>query len=549
MTQSLLPTMNMQQINASFEQRVLDRRSGKVDAVTAVAERLDTLSKRCDQLAHDLHRDNRAATTTLSQLADALASHDRDTERFFGEFVALRTAMAAEVAAAPVVLMGLTRVGWIVLVRMLLLRRQMQEALREKQTTLEPWTLELSRDAQSFDFVQNAKGQHNIQVSDKAIGVYTVHQLFMALTSCVEAIDALGWSPAAHEYFMALFWRYALILHEPVEFGHSAAGAYAARTQDDACELLRPAMLRTEFLDVTQCVLFHHLLRFRAVRHLVPPDLLARPLNVPAVERWARWRTEVGLPSFVACCEHGFQRDALMREANLARISTMIAPRFLFPGERERFRGLFADEGDDEATSVLFRLRLDTYQKLQELHKVPPAEQVRRYVAHTRQTAPLADEVSAAASGRLFGQYFDQYQHTWAFERMALLIFEVAFDTDCVSNLRTPFFTAHAFVDDRALDMCEALPPCSLATIARAAERNSAWPLFFAVWQCYWVVVFETTTPTTPRIVLRTPHLVDALAVWLWYAVRDGKLNIDSLKAPWAGLLAALPVDEPLVLL
>lgn len=539
----------MHQVNASFEQRVLDRRDGKSDVVLAVADRLTVLSRRCDQLAEQLSSDYRGgAPTTTAALAALTAEHDRQTEAFFNEFLALRAEHSP--AAASQLVTSLVRVGWVVLVRMLLLRRQMQEALREGQTTLEPWPCELARTAAEFDFVRAARSRHNIQVSDKSVGVYSVHQLFMALTAFIEAVDSAGWSPSAHDYFMALFWRYALLLHAPAAYGMSPAGVYTARTQDEACELLRPAMLRTDFLDVTHCALFHHLCRFRALRHLVPPALCARPLSVPAVERWARWRAATGLPYFKRCCEFAFREDALMREANLARISTMIAPRFLFPGERERFRALFADEGDDEATSVLFRLRLDTYQKLQELHKVPIVEQVQRFIALAQRVTPAAEQ-DAAARGQTFGELFDQFDRVWALERMALLIFEVAFDTDTVSALRAPLFTRHALVDDRALEVGEALPPTSLAAIARAAAPGSRWPLFFAVWQCYWVVAFDAPpgAPLAPRVVLRTPHLIDALATWLWHAHKDADLKLASLKAPWALLLANLPVDDPLVIL
>ena len=536
---------NFQQVNDPFARRLERRRNQEPDAFTQVVqavlqdlERADRLKWYLPKLSGDRAKLQQAAQGQRKCVADSWERH-----------IFLRQEMTPlSSAQVKQLFVG----SWIAYTRHALIQQQLVDALASEDASLEVFPAVLGQRITDFDYVNGVRARKNLVLSNQLLGEYSPQVLHYTLVRLTETLDACGWTPSAHALLVALFWRYALILHYPERRLAGPSGVFAARTDDECAPPLSPARLKMSFLTVMERIFFHHLWRSRAIVSLSKETFWLRSVNVVVVRDWAAWRQGRGRDLFAVALRDTLNHPMLGGGFG-ERVGKLLLDRFLLPAEREQKRFEYADEGtgdDTDATQVLYAFRLDMYKRLQPVMKSPAHELLDRYLTGTTfaAAAALGATTSTAATTTLAlalgrdgteGGIWEEVapKRDDIYERVALLLFQVVFDIIGMASGPGPVFHRLSYSDDRAALAPGDLPPSTRSTITTVLGAETG-PFFVAIWGVYFV--FEPTLPVCRPLVI-TPHLLDALVVWLRAAVAGQHLTTAAIRDKWKAWIDSAP--------
>lgn len=436
---------------------------------------------------------------------------------------------------------------WVTYVAGTLTEKQIHEAIMHNNGIVEEWPAVLGQTGKSFEYARIAGTSKTVAVSTQPLGLYTPSTLMTALRAFVDAVDALGWTESASSYFMALYWRYALIVQKPAENAMGDGGEFAALEPDAMCTFLKPAPLTPSFLDISEKLIFHHLYRIRALKRLVPSGAMQHGLNLNAARAWDQWRRSAGTHAFLTALSAALA-DPMLAEDVHETYTNVCMGRFLYPGEVEFVKFSYPDERDITSDVVLFKTRTDVHQRISQIQRESPLKTLLDYFKAISDSASFA--AGSAPKDRVYGdgtygayvEYVTQYMRPWETERLILLLFEVCFDIDVSTKNETGVFCAHSYADDRSLAAPSDRPPISIGNTRAALDTNDPMPTIIVIWQFY-IVIRAPVAGNKAHIYFMSPHLLDALAVWMHLAQLDGHLKLDGLRAPWAACCRGIPLE------
>ena len=521
----------LRNLNDSWPQRVARHHHNQPDDMYDLATQVSTQNRLALQLAAKM------PTLTHQEMRAEYTKQKQRTKQIWRDYVRTRDQVRP---TSDATLVTLKLAMWVCYVRCTLLEKQLHEAIANGGE-FEIWPACLARTATDFAFVQLISARRSIAVSTQCIGGYSVRTLMLALTALVDALDSFGWTPSATAYFFALYWRYALMVHLPGEYAVGDVGLFAAMTGVEKCRILRPAPVTQALLEVSERLVFHHLYRIQAQMSFLPLDQSRLGLNVVAARAWTAWRRANAVASFTTSMKAILEHD-MLREDIGDRFLNLTIGRYLYPGELEQMQFTYPDEANGEASSALFRLRVDVYQSVTAMNRVAPLSHLVPYMQAILETTATDLSTDGTLEAH-FDAVFEQ--RDWEHERLILLMFEVCFDFDCLSSEIGAPFCAHAYVDDRSVASPGDRPPVSVKNARAAMPSKDTWPLFIAIWNCYYVV---RNNGPEPGLVLATPHLLDALGTWLAIASQEGHLKLSSLRGGWQACINNIPLSESLTL-
>lgn len=531
-------------LDRPLRDRVAHIRGGHQDLMTLVVHRAHAALTAADTRSLLLRRYADAGDVVPGDVAAAARV---DADRTWREHCELRELVRPE--SQPTTMLAL-RLSWVAYCRHALLACLASESAATAQRAARPaeqWPAALLDTASDFAHVRaltEAEEQASLAPT-LMLGAYPAHLVLESARLLVDILDQHGWSPSAGDYLEALFWRYALYVHE-LDDGVNAYEPDNGTVIDPlAPSPLLPAgsHLTEFFLESGERLFFHMLWRHRALRHYTRAATAAAA--IPAVDSMDIDGDGDGDPEVAdipaaaralsGCLVHVL-RHSMMGDSVTESIKTPLMDYFLWPGEREHMRFVYADEGDSDANSVLYRLRPDAYAKLQAgFNDVALPALIEDYTrallavvdkSPPQQTLTIAAALEAAVVERQS-----------MVERIVLLATETCIDA-AVAGASGPLrvFARHSYTDNAALDPPRDRPPLSIAA-ARTAVPDG-WPLFIAVWGVYTVI-----PPTYHRDsrVMTTPHLALAVRQWLRLALDLDKLrqaDIALLGPDLAALLA-----------
>lgn len=509
-------------MDLSLDKRIERVREGTPDVRLAQLDRVLQRLMQVDAAAATLGKDG-ARVDAGTALALNVAAMETWTEH-----VQLREMVTP--TSAPETRQAL-RLSWIAVARSALLAQLASDASTDDGRYLQ-WPACFLDTAEANAYVAAVNARYQLIMSNQPIGLYSARLVFLALRVLVEVLDLYGWTPAAGAYLRALFLRYAMYLHAP-EAAPAAyeddGGELVATAPNDMDPLIPPPPplplapgeeggggglgLTTSFLDEGERLLFHHLWRSRALEHSLAHP---RPLSI---RKWGGAPAPAALRARFAAALVATLTHDLLRDSVVERVQQQAIDVFVWPGEREHMRFVLTDE-DDDASSTLYRLRSDTYTRIQgALRKAMPV--------HVRDWAVLAPPADweAGATARQMN-----------LERLILVAFIVAVDQELLSHhhLVRHALGTHAYDDNRAMDPPTDRPPYTPAAARQAiADR---WPLLLATWGCYVVQVHVPAamggTDAYDRCFC-TPRLEEAAAVWLATVLAQGFVARDHLPPEW----------------
>lgn len=533
-------------ITLSFAERVSRVNRKQADDLIEFSKSLSLASHSIDALQTRLETPIARAT-----LAGIYQRHSSHCATLWDMFIEARQKWRTKGKDLHMVA-NVIQAAWVVLVRYLFVGRLISEALDDVATLndaeldVSQWTRDMALPSSQFGFVLSCKSVLNISVSEKPIGVYTPNLLTQALMMFIEAIDRVGWSPSASVYLIALFCRYGLMLHAPLKEAQGFAGIYAAVSDDEKALLFdRKVALKDDFFMATHCMFFHLFYRHRAIQGLFDyGKQLDRPLNVVAVKEWHAWRTAYGHAALEQACRTVFMGGEI-NEQVADRYWEMVMSRFVYPGELEFYQIMHPNDDANDATSLLFKIRPNAYRLLQEYLNKTAVDVLHDYATQqkTHDVPTPASFADFTVSGYLNQAIQNPARH-WALDRLALLAFEVAFDMDCTMARLKPLFTQHAYVDDCSLIYERTLPPLNTTVVKNfrsmmtREQQESKVPFFVACWRLYGVIDAQG------ELVFYSPHLLDALAIWMRLLFTQANLNLANLKGAWKALFAQAPLFE-----
>jgi hypothetical protein len=545
-----------ERMNDSFRLRLRHvRATGTLDTLRAAQTQVVASLEACDRIA---------AALSEARTREALKAHVRalqtEGEAAWQRHALIRDEVKPD-SEGPV--RRLLRHSWMAFMRLRLMARMALDSLKlpkdappeaardDAYATFEPFTDALGQRVDSFEYVRAI--EHRCELvfggTGGTLGTLSVSVLMLTAAALVEALDHFGWSPSAGLFMSALVDRYGLLIHDPGRYGRHGAGRYAALTEAEAEPLLHPARLRTAILDSGERLFFHLLWYENSLRAFVPRWAGERgrqtPLLTTSVHAWGTWRLTHGLPALVNSLTHMSKHPHVGAEVQEFFHQTLMQ-RFILPGEMDHYVFEHPEEATSrDASNTLFVTRHEFFKGLQRLLQWPIPDLMTTYAAGVR-------AVSEAQLAHPLGEGEDDDGTVGAFlagmagerqslnERLVLLAFEVTFDTwvrmETRGRVAYPF-AEHAFVDDRSTPAPQNRPPLNPAH-AREAMPDG-WPLFVAVHGIY--AVIGGGTPTTKTVVMATPHLVDALSVWLREVQQHGYLPSHLLREAWAPLVAPPP--------
>ncbi len=335
-------------------------------------------------------------------------------------------------------------------------------------------------------------GGDNIIMSDAPLVQYSVGTWQTAVVVFLDRVlGVTGWTPGADAYWTALLQRYAMLLTQVDE---EPASMYDV---PGLCDVERGRPTRLLALHEERRLV--PLMRtFQAARrwYLTAEE---PPPRVPPAQRRRRMAAWCAFAHSVA------GDDRLHHEVG-NRVADLFMRRTLRPGELAAVAYSEASAKVD-AETVLFVERQDDFVTTQTMQqKLSVAQIVDAWLA--------ASSASAAAEEE---EEEEDWETTAArrssLEPLALLVFETCLDVWLqLTGVSARFsFRAQAYLDDHSLEPPYDVPPLNPAA-ARAA-CNDMTPVFVVVARVYNVVRADAVSTT--------PHLIDALDVWLAAALRE----------------------------
>jgi hypothetical protein len=439
--------------------------------------------------------------------------------------------------------------SWLATVSSILL----EESLRANVDEPEPPTfhrppLLLSKTPSEYGFVRALLAQHqtSLVVTANRVERMSVSEWKLTLDAAWEAVGRFGWTPSAHALLHALFLRYALWLaYDPEDspldatdlrrvydyhpLCHRGERQTVTLEQDDGHEstvspsvdeasILPDPHLRVAFVFHLEKTLFFVRRHTEAI-HAFVSHSQARPLVMPV-----EWRRNM-LQSFRKFAQEVANDDKLSSEVTEI-IKTLIMRRQLLPGEADRTlyeNGSYLTS-EVESEGVLWDSRRDEFMRLQ-------SDVIDlTLMAHVSQWIDLSLKSSA---DRVFTGNEGEWDAVAAArprnERTAFLVFEQIIEIRLKKLHVTPTkcsMTHYGYSDDAGLRPPLDAPPVSPD---QASSISAACPVWVSMSQTYHVVI---PTPTrSVNAIWYTPHLIDALAMWIHVALQR-KLMPPSVVTP-----------------
>lgn len=508
-------------MDLSLRERMARIRDGRGDLPTRILQRTVAALEVADQRAAQIRQWTEACETATFP-ASAAARTDA-IEAWIAHCQVRELVQPKSDATTQQIL----RLSWIAYCRHALMAQLMEESA-ESEAAIERWPSALIRSAGEFAYVSALQDGARVQVAlaspTMLVGNYPAHLVLASVRLLAEILDQRGWSPSAGHYLEALFWRYAMLLHE---FDVDTPASYEADDGDvvdpSAASPLIPGGCLTDFyLEAGERMFYHLLWRHRALQQYTET---AAVLDI----RGQANATDALCDAVIHVLRHDLLGDTVTEMAKAPLMDY-----FLWPGEREHVQFVYADEsstGDTDAHSVLYRLRPDAYAILQDaFNNVALPSLIRDYAKATRASTGTAAGSNTAQAPPGLDQLLEQavgYRLRMA-ERVVLLATQVCLDMSIKSaGGPTGVLTAHAYLDNNALDPPYDRPPASITAAKKAATVGpGAWPLFIAIWGVYTVIDMSSTSGA----VWVTPHLALAVQKWLQLALTARVLSSSHLS-------------------
>jgi len=553
------------QLNMTLAKRLEVKRALAMDAYTYFGDALVGDIEYLDATAETLDDCDPEFNPSIAP-ADDPTKHRlltlRDTLRqsyktAFKRHVEIRDAIRPDSPDAARLFM---RSSWIVVCRFAIQLQQVEDVFGYNRSVTD-WPHHLVLRAMDFAYVKRVTETHcALSISDLPIGAYSLHLLMTSASLLVEALDKYGWTESAGDYLQTLYLRYCLFLHKPALYAGDPSdfGEWEAIAPLPSEPMLAPAVVRTAFLDVGERLFFHHMWHSHAVRELwlASRVTLRRPAILPeARQALAQWRARVALPALVTLFQDMMSHEAL--SSTVAKnFSSLYPGRLLWPGQQDQMLFEYPREAQDKSPdNTLFRLRIGDYKALQRMEKEDTMNKsVHFYIRQEQALATTAATLGEVTETDWSEQFvvprrrgFD-VQELVDPERVILLLFEIAFElrtTEVTRVYGQYLFVRHAHVDDRSRIGPTSRPCYSRSELAQLRAQVQ-WPLFIAVWNNYCVAA---PAGVADDLVYTTPHLVDALGLWLALATKlptSGSFLLRNkfFSAHWAALRMPLELVQ-----
>lgn len=443
--------------------------------------------------------------------------------------------------------------SWVLVVSTQLLRSSLATNVAENGLFIVRAPLTLIKRAGDYSYVRHLlmAQRASMVISKETVENFRVSQWKFSLTALWLSINRYGLTPSAGAMLEALFDRYALwLIHDPAEYEGKKEAELDALFDDwimcrpiddseDACigplpedtAFLRPTLRASElpinprlclgFIIQAENVFFHarrHHAAFNA--HVGHPT--ARPVVLS--ERWRRAAAKA-FGEFVAAV---LIHSHIKTEA-IETVKNLITRRHLLPGEAERahFESGSVMAFDVDADGVLDDMRRDVFLYLQK--DVLPLEVNAHFAKWIQELGPcLALPFTDLHSDDEWDRIAAARPVT---ERAAFLVFESAFD--CLMKFLGVHWNECSMREFDYADDAGIIPPydappttpelAAAATIKRKAARHGT-PAFLCLAHAYMVVV-SNGNGQVQRVHV-TPHLLDALGVWLAVCVKRETLRV-----------------------
>ncbi len=398
-------------------------------------------------------------------------------------------------------------------------------------------------------------------ISKSPVEKFSVTQWKFSLDGLCLAIHRFGLTPSAGAMLEALFHRYALwLIHDPADYdgkkedeldaifdhwvlcrpvprdvgpdGDDADPMLGPMAED--LRLLKPILRESDlalnprqrigFVIQPENIFFYtrrHHVAFQA--HLTHP--LARPIVLS--ERWRRAALSALSEFVTAVLMHSH-----MKTEAIETIKNLILRRHLMSGEAERahFESGSVINVDVDADSVLYDMRRDEFVRMQK--DVLPLEIHAYFEKWAQEVAPaLALPFTALHSDDEWDRIAAARPIT---ERSAFLVFESAFD--CLMkfmgvNNDECSLREFDYPDDAGIvppyDAPPATPEIAASATIKAAATCRGTPALVCLAHAYMVVVSEPAATGRVQRVHVSPHLLDALGVWLATCSKRATLRLD----------------------
>ncbi len=480
-------------------------------------------------------------------MCDAQRMHEHEA---WQQHVALRDNVKPNSTEAVKTLLFLS---WCAYLRHALLLQQMVDALDreglapDENGDFEEWPHVLALNASEFSYVKHLESRCAISPGRGPIGSYTVAQVMLGILSLRDALDAYGWTPSASLYFKALLWRYALTIVHPGKYGTSPGADYEATSKAEESPFLVPAPINREYLNIGERIFFHMLWRMRALRGFIDPSWFEEPIFPhSAKHEWAHWRMNHGAPGLVAGIM-SMLKHKMIGDTVDESVTTQFMDRFVMPGECEQLRFDYPDESDTSATNTIFRLRVDFHSKAKFLYEDPLQDTLNAYVLEVKRiaartlatTTTITEEEEEEESPfiRTRGSFFTRamMERQEMHERVILLLAQIAFDTQCTIDYQGKPFQRHAYLDNQSVPAPSDRPPLGPQATLLMSNALGHYPLFLCIWGTYIIINKKG------KVKWVTPHLIDALAVWMSLGIQGGHLKAPGIMLHWQPMLTHLP--------
>jgi hypothetical protein len=441
---------------------------------------------------------------------------------------------------ASALIVQVVSASWRCLMQSLLLLRAL-EACRDDGGQYDGLTLLLTERANEMTYPQALvhAQRGNIIVSTDEIAHYSVNEWSVAFEALMDSIyQTTGWTVGARRYLNALVARYAVLLR-----GDAADIAKGRACYDNGTLCIRPPGLANRLLPLPGLlgdgfVVEMERKLFHAMRHSTAANGFYRRGKL--VRRSVVWRRRAlaALVSYVVTID----KDRTVHIALVEAVRNALMGREILPGEFEQ--SLYMGQGAGsintstargEPDMVLFDLRRDEFMALQPLQTASMAELCNLWVS----SYYLEEEVEGVNDDAWWEAVACRRAKR---ERLALLILQHALD------LRFPF-SRHGYFDDSSADPPYDAPPRTPMDALGLFEGRL--PIFVAISHLYAVIDDaqndreedamdideQPTTTTTNYITYVTPHLPDAIALWIERAIANRCVELDQVHSALLPLL------------
>ncbi len=419
------------------------------------------------------------------------------------------------------------------------------ETLRDDGGAFDGWTLLLTKRANemSYPLAVATLAKQNIIMSDSVIGSYSVNEWDVACLTLIDSINSTGWTPGARDYFNALMARYGMLLHGDEQdikagrkcYNHTTLCIRAPQLATRIQPL--PGLLADSFVIDMERRLFFSMRQnmsatsFYKYGHIISKSAEWRNTALEATEEFVKSVSE----------------DLALRTIVLEKVRDSIIPRLLYPGEFEQSTymeqassgGIVSNQRGDP-DMVLFDLRRDVYMNSQSLQNAKITD---LYTMWSKLYSTDAEMLEDAMSHE---ESPEDIKACWwesiacrrpPYERVALLVIQKIVDISLIAAGVKDEFTLSrcGFFEDSAMDPPWDAPPRTPADAWYIFHGQA--PIFVNTAHLYAIIdkneeiedAMDIDTPREEFVTHITPHLIDAIAIWLQCSLRNKNFTLAQL--------------------